>query len=257
MAESCDVPVCQVQDPGSCHIDIGVQCALDMPKNFYIEKYMTYPKAIKHFTGFDDYNHFCLLYNILKPNMSELTYQCSVISPKDQLFLASIKLRLFNDHQLIAYFFGISESSVSKIFSAWINFMYTQFKKLNIWPSKSVVVATMPEEFKKLYPSTRVIIDSTEIPIERPSCINARKQTFYSYKNKNTITLLIGITPKGAVSFISDCYGGSASDRQIIEGSALYHNAEEMFNRGDSITADKGFLVQDLFAPFGISINIS
>ena len=245
---------CQVQTTDQT--DAGVQCALGMPQApFSIEKYMADPKAVQYFTGFDDYHHFTVLYEILKPNTCTLKYQSSVLPIKDQLFLTIIKLRLFIDHQLIAYFFGISESTVSKIFSAWIEYIYSQFKELDIWPSKKVIVDTMPDDFKKLYPSTRVIIDSTEIPIERPSCINAQKQTFSSYKNKNTIKLLIGITPRGAVSFISDCYGGSASDRQSIEGSALYKNAEALFEKGDSIMADKGFLVQDLFASFSISIN--
>ena len=66
---------------------------------------------------------------------------------------------------------------------------------------------------------------------------------------------MIGITPKGAVSYISDCYGGSASDRLIIQESSLYRDASKLFERGDSIMADKGILVQDLFAPFDVAIN--
>ena len=100
-----------------------------------------------------------------------------------------------------------------------------------------------------------MIIDTTEIPIEKPSSINAQKQTFSSYKNRNTIKVLVGITPKGGVSYVGDCYGGSASDREIIEQSPLYQNAGTLFERGDSIMADKGFQVQDLFAPFDICIN--
>ena len=126
---------------------------------------------------------------------------------------------------------------------------------LQIWPSKTVVPDTVPADFKELFPTTRVIIDCTEIPIEKPTGIDAQKQTFSSYKNRNTIKVLIGITPKGAVSYISDCYGGSASDRQIIQESSLYRDASKLFERGDSIMADKGFLVQDLFAPFDVAIN--
>jgi hypothetical protein len=41
--------------------------------------------------------------------------------------------------------------------------------------------------------------------------------------------------PRGAVSFVFDCYGGSVSDRQIIEDSNILDNS--MFDSGDSIMA--------------------
>ena len=40
--------------------------------------------------------------------------------------------------------------------------------------------------------------------------------------------------------------------RQIVERSNLF----SMCDPGDSIMADKGFNVQDLFAPFDVSFNI-
>jgi hypothetical protein len=50
-----------------------------------------------------------------------------------------------------------------------------------------------------------------------------------------------GCTPRGAVSFVSDCYGGSVSDRQIIEDSNILDNS--MFDSSDSIMADRGHLL--------------
>ena len=63
------------------------------------------------------------------------------------------------------------------------------------------------------------------------------------YKNQNTVKVLVGTTPGGLVSYISAAYGGSVSDRQICERS----NLTQICLPGDSITADKGFNVQDLF----------
>ena len=48
------------------------------------------------------------------------------------------------------------------------------------------------------------------------------------------------------MSYVSASYGGSASDRQIIERSTLLK--EDMFSAGDAIMADRGIMVQDLFA---------
>ena len=99
--------------------------------------------------------------------------------------------------------------------------MYFTFKELNIWPEKEVIEMYMPFDFKEKFPSTRVILDATEIPIQKPSKVLAQSATWSSYKNRNTVKCMIGITPKGVVSHISKAFGGSASDRQIIENSDL------------------------------------
>ncbi|CAC5370329.1 unnamed protein product [Mytilus coruscus] len=68
----------------------------------------------------------------------------------------------------------------------------------------------------------------------------------------NTIKLLVGATPGGLVNYASPAYGGLTSDRQICEGI----NLSSICDKGDSIMADKAFNVQDLFAPYDVSINI-
>lgn len=80
----------------------------------------------------------------------------------------------------------------------------------------------------------------------------AQQQTFSSYKNHNTLKVLIGITPSGAISFISKLYGGSISDRELTIQSGLL----ELLEPGDSVMADKGFTIADLLAARGVSLNI-
>jgi len=103
--------------------------------------------------------------------------------------------------QGIAFRFGITQSTVSRIVITWIIFLFLQFKELPLWPKGEVVSMYMPEVFKKQYPSTRVIIDATEIFIEQPTFQNYKKMTFSSYKNHNTYKALIGISPNGAITF--------------------------------------------------------
>lgn len=64
--------------------------------------------------------------------------------------------------------------------------------------------------------------------------------------------VLVGSTPGGLISYVSNAYRGSTSDRQIVERSEL----KNMCSPGDSIMADKGFNVQDLFASNVITVNI-
>lgn len=79
-----------------------------------------------------------------------------------------------------------------------------------------------------------------------------QQTTFSTYKNRNTLKILLGSSPGGLISYISSAYGGSASDRQLIERS----NLTQLCEAGDSIMADRGFNIQDIFAPHDVSLNI-
>jgi hypothetical protein len=87
-------------------------------------------------------------------------------------------------------------------------------------------------------------------------CIDTvfQSSTWSSYKNCNTLKTMVGISPRGVVTYLSPAYGGSCSDRQIIESSSLLR--ENMLSSGDSIMADRGIRVQDLFASQGVKVNV-
>ena len=133
--------------------------------------------------------------------------------------------------------------------------MFCQLNEINFWPTKTVTQESMPSSFRKLFPTTRVIIDATEMPIQKPSDVAAQSATFSTYKNTNTLKVLVGCSPRGLVSYISTAYGGATSDRQICERSELLKQPS-MFDSGDSIMADRGFNVQDLFAARNVGVNI-
>ena len=166
-----------------------------------------------------------------------------------------MKLRQAKDDQELAIFFDISQMTVGRVFKTWLSFIYFQLKELNLWISQEIIEQHMPRSFMSSFPNTRLIIDATEIPIEKPKKISDQSATFSTYKHKNTLKSLIGISPRGVVTFVSDCYGGSTSDRQIVEKSDLLLNPSK-FEPGQAIMADRGFCVQDLFANRNVQINV-
>ena len=52
---------------------------------------------------------------------------------------------------------------------------------------------------------------------KKPKDPRAQQATFSSYKNRNTLKVLVGSTPGGLVNDVSPAYGGCTSDRQTVE----------------------------------------
>ena len=111
---------------------------------------------------------------------------------------------------------------------------------------------TMPQGFQNKYPNTRTIIHCTEIKCQMPSSLLLNSELFSSYKNHTTLKGLIPISPAGHISFISQLYTGSISDREITERSGFL---DLPFDDNDSVMEDKGFTIQDL-QPVGVFLNI-
>ena len=231
------------------------QCELmrDRTQRWSIDMYETNNKAILFYTGFENFKHFNLVFDLLGPAAYELNIRCEIIKPKDQFFMTMMKIRQVKEDMELSLLFKISETLVSKICSTWINFMFYQFKEIPLWACKKAVQQHMPSGFKQTFPNTRVVLDATEIPIMKPSNVNAQSETYSTYKNRNTLKTMIGVTPMGAVSHVSASYGGSSSDRQVIERSELVEQGK--FEKGDAIMADRGIMVQDIFASKDVFVN--
>jgi hypothetical protein len=110
----------------------------------------------------------------------------------------------------------------------------------------------MPDCFKCSYPSTRVIIDCTEIKTQQAKSLVLDSQLYSNYKSTNTFKALVGISPHGAVTFVSSLYTGNISDVEITKLSGL----ADLVDPGDSVMADKRFLVKKLLADKEVSLNI-
>lgn len=224
---------------------------------------------VKFYTGFSDYVTLVTFYEQVLESDAKVMRQwdsrrckevcgkvkhgpCCKLPLLEQLFMTLVRLRLGLYETDLAVRFGVSQSTVSRITTTWINLMYHSFKGIERFPPWHIVKKHMPEIFKSNYPNTRVIIDATEFAIERPSSLLSQSSTFSNYKNKNTVKVLLGITPSGAISFVSKCYEGSISDKRLVEFSGLL----EKLDPGDEIMADKGFLIQDILAPLGVRLNV-
>ena len=128
-----------------------------------------------------------------------------------------MKLRLNVPHQDLAYRFGISQSAVSRTLAHWLLIMDVRLSPLIRWLEREELWKTMPQCFKFSFGNkTTVIIDCFEVFYVEPTILLARAQTFSSYKHHNTVKILIGITPQGCISFVSEAGGGGDAPQTNI-----------------------------------------
>ncbi len=258
-----DIPECTVSlstqtDPGPSMVTSSSQTKSDpLPvSRACAADFKSDQRAIQFYTGLDSYEIFLNVFASLGPASHHLTYLNDIhpnIDPENQFFLTLIKLRTYTTNYELSMMLKISETEVYNTFATWIRFMSLQWREVELWPNRDIVQFHAPSDFKAKFPKTRVVFDGTECPIKKPKAPAAQQATFSTYKNRNTSKVLIGVTPGGQVSYVSPAYGGSTSDRQIVERSDLTTKLDPT----DSIMADKGFDVQDIFAPMDVTVNIA
>ena len=147
------------------------------------------------------------------------------IESRDQLLLFLSWLRGCLSLQHTAYLFQSPKSTVLRYPITWSNLIYFRLGAIPIWLSKESVLQTMPKCFKETYHSTRCVIDCTALFCQRPSSLYSQSCMYSSYKSHVTFKGLVGISPSGAISFISQLYKGSISEKEIVARSGLLNKA--------------------------------
>ena len=235
-----------------------------------IEHVLASDTTFKFYTGFQNYQTFQAFFEYLQPACNFLTYAGSSdkyveytsesnrklgrprsMSPEQELFMVLVRLRCGLMGADIAYRFGISEAQISRIWVTWLEFLYHRLRAIPIWASQEYIQQTMPQPFKDTYPNTRVIIDCTELLVEMPTSFRSQSATYSSYKNHNTAKGLIGISPAGYPTFVSELYAGRSSDKQVTKDCGILNLLEP----GDHVMADRGFDIENDM-PAGVGLNI-
>jgi len=238
--------------------------ALHGLERFFCKRFESSDEEFRFWTGMYSYQGFMLLWrHYVEPNCKDIYYwknkndsgnnKCGPkrkLVPIDELFLTLVKLKQASANRDIAERFKIHHSQVSIIFITWIRLLRAVLCSIDIWLSKRKIRQTMPECFKRLYGDVRVIVDCTELKSERPSDFDVQCATYSSYKGCNTHKALVGISPSGIPTFVSELYEGSISDNNITNQSKL----RELLQPGDAMMADRGWTCANWLAKKGVRL---
>ena len=172
------------------------------------------------------------------------------LSPEDQLLLTLMKLRQNYTFLHLASLFKCSRATVSNKFLTYIHILSKISKNLmKSVPSRHNKMSA-PNSFKK-FPNCRIIFDCTNFRMAVPPQMDIQSATYSSYRSMNSLKILVGVAPNGFITYVSNAYLGSTSDKQIVAHCGLLNQLES----GDMIMADKGFLIHDIL-PKGVSLRV-
>ena len=209
-------------------------------------------KQTHFYTGLPSYNVFSVLLTNLSPAATKSVNVGSGLSLSDELLLSLMKISRAYTNKDLGYRFHIHKSKVTKVFHKWIDILFNNLQPLVAWPDKEMIISNMPACFKPRYSKAVCIIDCSEVFIQRPTSYISRAQTFSNYKTHNTIKFLVAISPPGAITFVSKCWGGRVSDRFLTVNSGLL----KLIKYGDLVLGDRGFDIADDLALIGASLVI-
>ena len=174
------------------------------------------------------------------------------LTVEQEFLLVMMRLRCGLLVKDLAFRFKVASSLVTFVFFTWVRLMAAEFKGLIVWADRDTIRRNHPDSFRKFYPKCRVIIDCTELYIETPSSLETAAACWSQYKHHYTVKFLVGITPNDAISFLSSCYGGRATDIFITEDCGIARK----LSPGDQVMADRGFKIKDLLAYHQCTLTI-
>ena len=93
------------------------------------------------------------------------------MDPIDELFMFLCRLKCGFLAEDLSVRFNIHRSSVRRKNITWTYYLYFLLGSINIWPNREAILKHMPQDFKILYPKTRIIMYCTEIFTEKPSVL--------------------------------------------------------------------------------------
>lgn len=227
-----EVPKSNVQDK-----EVQVQFEL-------YKKFVNSEKDLNTLTGLQSFyllNLFEDVVIIVDPKTSKY-YSKSELSIKDRIVLTCIKLKQNISYSMLCVLFNVcTEQTCRKIFLRMISILGTGLKFAIHWPSREEVLRNIPTCFYK-YRNVRAVIDVIEINIQSPKNLCCQIGTYSSYKSSNTVRFMTAVSPGGLITYISKAFLGRSSDKAIFEKS----NFIKLFESGDGLMTDKGFLIDDV-----------
>lgn len=174
------------------------------------------------------------------------------LSFHEELYLVLVKLKTGFSNQELQKFFQISDSSISMIFTTYVNLLAIELKHLFQMPDVALDESDILPCYRE-YDGLKVVLDCTEVWTEQSSQLQARKELYSNYKGRETAKFLVGLSPYQTVNYVSAAWGGRASDKHITLAA---QDLLQSLPAGSSVMTDRGFNIEEDLKMIGVKLII-
>lgn len=144
------------------------------------------------------------------------------LDPRDQLVLTIVWLRQYPTHETLAYLFGISDSTVSRIIERVLPIVEAAGRDTMRLPDPARKRRRTLDALLQDTPDLLVIIDTFEQRVQRPRNHAAADQLYSGKKKQHTLKSQVAIDEvTGQIVDIADSVAGPTADINLLKQSRL------------------------------------
>ncbi|CAN8010786.1 unnamed protein product [Ixodes pacificus] len=146
-------------------------------QNQRLSDLLTTDASVRAYTGVES----MALLNAIVRCAEKIHSQTSELTMREKVILVLTKIKTNLSFTCLAINFNISKASTSRYFHTTLQILSRILKASLPWPSKYEVVNNLPRCFQN-FANVRVVLDGTEIKIEKAACLAYRIWTYSHYK---------------------------------------------------------------------------
>lgn len=186
--------------------DIGIQV---QSNNIFVKfsSIITSDNELSTLTDIYSFNLLNTIETLVKTVHKETPTTNTKIDIQETIIMTFIKLKQNMSYALLSILFKCKPNTCKERIFQMLDILYICLKPAIFWRNKNNILKNIPLCFKG-FEDVRVVVDCTEIKIQKPKDLCCQIATFSCYKSNYTIKFMTGVTPAGLISFVSKCYGG-------------------------------------------------
>jgi hypothetical protein len=140
---------------------------------------------------------------------------------RDQILLTVVWLRQYPIHEVLAYLFGVSDSTVSRVISRVLPLLEQAGRDTMRLPDPGKKHRRTLDALLVDLPEVVVIIDSFEQRVQRPRDRQAADDLYRGKKKQHTLKSQLAVDEEGYIVDVAESVRGPTADLTLLEQSGL------------------------------------
>ena len=159
---------------------------------------------------------------------------------RDRLLMALVWLRAYPTYELLGFFFGLhngnANRNVAEVLAVLDSLGDFPFDRPDRDPGREPLASV--EAVMGAFPEVRLVVDTEEQRVRRPTGGHAAQKPYYSMKKAHTLKTQIAVRPDGRIESVgASVPGGSKHDQTLLKESGVL----DRLPPGRGVMADKAY----------------